>query len=172
MYLMNTLDFHHRASLSTTVSDEDAVMDYTPERQDALCATLGWLKNAWNRLDQSSDLGYFSQAKRQQYLKDMLLVRQGGQTYYSLGGDDRLEFGRLYRTLNRKRQECFLQSASQCIQENRIMSDADLQCMLLQDKGKRDTGPVPCLEPIHQEQRPSKRPRESYFWLEGIHCFN
>jgi hypothetical protein len=180
MYLMNSADFHHAAPLSTIVSDDDAVvmdMEYTPEGQqqqqdnDVLLATLRFLKNAWNRLDQSGDLGYFSQAKRQQYLKDMELVRRGGQTCYSLGGDDRLEFGRLYRTLSRKLQECFLQTVSRSLQENRIMNDADLQFMLLQDKGKRDTGPVPCLAPTHQEQRPSKRQRESYYWLEGIHCF-
>lgn len=170
MYLMNSLTFNN-ASLSATVADEHT-MEHTTLEDDGPEAILFQLKNAWNRLDQTSAHGYVSQSKRQQYWKDMMQMRQGRHTYYSLGGDDRLEYGRLFTTLNRKQQDGFLQAASQCLHENRVMNDADLQVMVQQDRGKRETGPVPCLEQLHQTQRPSKRARESYYWLQGIHCFD
>lgn len=170
MYLMNSLAFNS-ASMSAAVADDHA-MEHTTLEDNGPEATLFQLKNAWNRLDQTSAHGYISQSKRQQYWKDMVQMRQGRHTYYSLGGDDRLEYGRLFTTLNRKQQEGFLQAASQCLHENRVMADADLQQIVLQEKGKRETGSVPCVEQLHQTQRPGKRARESYYWLQGIHCFD
>jgi len=157
-----------------STSSSDAMDDTLPQEESPSAApgTLVLLKNSWNRLDQTTFHGYASNSKRQQYLKDIVQLRKGEHAYYSLGGDERQQFGALFTSLNSKLQESFVHFASQCLHENRIMADSDLHSMVLQEKGKRETGPVPCLGAVHQCQRPSKRARDSYFWLQGIHCFD
>jgi hypothetical protein len=125
-------------------------------------------------LDFNTVNGFTSTVKRQQYLNDMRAIREGRQAYYSLGGDDRLTFGRVFTLLDRRMQDSFIAAATRCMQENRIMTGQhDLNGILRESQGKRDQRPDAASND-HQQymQGASKRPRESYFWLKGIHCFD
>eukprot|EP00542_Grammatophora_oceanica_P014723 CAMPEP_0194028322 /NCGR_PEP_ID=MMETSP0009_2-20130614/2322_1 /TAXON_ID=210454 /ORGANISM="Grammatophora oceanica, Strain CCMP 410" /LENGTH=189 /DNA_ID=CAMNT_0038667675 /DNA_START=176 /DNA_END=745 /DNA_ORIENTATION=- len=174
---------HHHSDSSMAMMDavtvstesdlhDDADMDLVTN-QGVSRDTLETLRIAWNQLDHSVYAnGYHSlpaTGKRKQYLQDMKQLRIGREAYFSLGGDDRRDFCNLFATLRPRRvQDAFMDVCAHCLHENRMMQERDLVVVELESQGKREG----VKDDQHErQQRNSKRQRETYFWLEGIHCF-
>ena len=148
-------------------SEENSTMECDKGEIIVDVETLTLLMNIWNTCSQSFDANDGNN-QRGLYLKDMISIRRRPNHSLSSSHDNNV-FTNSFNRMDEANQDLFLACAKICFEKGRHMSQPDLQKAVEEiANGKRTKEDF--FKPA-ESLRPGKRPRNTYFWLAGIHDF-